>query len=109
MLRFAVSIAVAAVTVLSPYTGTLAVASADQTDLPFTGLKNSNGVAVTAGGDVYVTDAGNRRVLKLAAGSATQTELPSPACKISRASRSTAQARFTSRTSPTAIPASEKW
>jgi streptogramin lyase len=47
-----------------------------QTVLPFTGLKDPTGVAVDAEGNVYVTDAGNRRVLKLAAGSGSQTVLP---------------------------------
>jgi serine/threonine-protein kinase len=31
---------------------------------------------VDSAGNLYVTDAGNKRVLKLAAGSSTQTELP---------------------------------
>lgn len=47
-----------------------------QTVLPFTGLKDPTGVAVDAEGNVYITDAGNRRVLKLAAGSGSQTVLP---------------------------------
>jgi serine/threonine protein kinase, bacterial len=46
------------------------------TVLPFTSLQGPVGVAVNAAGDVYVTDARNNRVLKLAAGSSTQTELP---------------------------------
>ena len=50
--------------------------SAEQTDLPLTGLKDPNGVAVDADGDVYITDAGNRRVLKLAPGSTSHTVLP---------------------------------
>jgi serine/threonine-protein kinase len=33
--------------------------------LPFTGLNFPNGVAVDAAGNLYVTDAGNNRVLKL--------------------------------------------
>ncbi|OBG33295.1 hypothetical protein A5673_24015 [Mycobacterium sp. E3198] len=44
--------------------------------LPFTGLKNPEEVAVDAQGDVYVTDSGNNRVLKLAAGSTNQTVVP---------------------------------
>jgi len=36
-------------------------------------FKLPHGVAVDAAGDVYVTDGGNDRVLKLAAGSSTQT------------------------------------
>ena len=43
--------------------------------LPFTGLKWPSGVAVDAAGDLYVTDAGNNRVVRLAAGSSTQTVL----------------------------------
>jgi DNA-binding beta-propeller fold protein YncE len=50
--------------------------------LPFTGLYVPVGVAVDAAGDVYVAETGNlaetgnSRVLKLAAGSATQSVLP---------------------------------
>lgn len=44
--------------------------------LPFTGLNNPAGVAVDTAGSVYVADEGNKRVVKLAAGSSTQTELP---------------------------------
>jgi serine/threonine-protein kinase len=44
--------------------------------LPFTGLSVPVGVAVDAAGDLYVTDAGNNRVLELAAGSATQALPP---------------------------------
>ena len=44
--------------------------SADQTTLPFTGLKYPWGVAVDAQGAVYVTDNGDNRVLRLPAGSA---------------------------------------
>lgn len=47
-----------------------------QSDVPLAGLKDPNAVAVDAAGAIYVTDAGNRRVLKLAAGSTSQTELP---------------------------------
>jgi sugar lactone lactonase YvrE len=43
--------------------------------LPFTGLSYPSGVAVTAGGDVYLTDTGNDRVLKLPAGSNAQSVL----------------------------------
>ncbi len=47
-----------------------------QVVLPFTGLHNPERVVVDAKGDVYVTDTGNNRVLKLAAGSTTQTLVP---------------------------------
>lgn len=35
---------------------------------PFTGLNSPDGVAVNAAGDIYVTDEGNNRALKLPAG-----------------------------------------
>jgi serine/threonine-protein kinase len=44
--------------------------------LPFTGLAQPEGVAVDTAGNVYVTDTGNNRVLRLAAGSSTQSVLP---------------------------------
>ncbi|MGA7054271.1 MAG: serine/threonine-protein kinase PknD [Mycobacterium sp.] len=44
--------------------------------LPFIGLDNPEEVAVDSKGDVYVTDSGNNRVLKLAAGSTSQTVVP---------------------------------
>jgi serine/threonine protein kinase, bacterial len=43
--------------------------------LPFTGLNQPCAVAVDTAGDLYVIDSGNNRVLKLAAGSSTQTVL----------------------------------
>jgi serine/threonine protein kinase, bacterial len=46
------------------------------TNLPFTGLQHPSGVAVDSTGAVYVTDSGNNRILKLAAGSTTPTVLP---------------------------------
>ena len=39
-----------------------------QTVLPFAGLNNPRGVAVDSAGNLYVTDPGNNRVVKLAAG-----------------------------------------
>ena len=39
-----------------------------QTVLPFAGLNNPSGVAVDSDGNLYVTDPGNNRVVKLAAG-----------------------------------------
>ena len=47
-----------------------------QIALPFTGLNNPSGVAVDSAGNLYVTDNGNNRVLRLAAGSTTQSVLP---------------------------------
>ena len=44
--------------------------------LPFTDLRVPHGVAVDAAGNVYVTDSHTNPVLKLAAGSNTQTVLP---------------------------------
>lgn len=44
--------------------------------LPFSGLNEPSGVAADEGGAVYVTDPLNHRVLKLEAGSGTQTVLP---------------------------------
>jgi hypothetical protein len=43
---------------------------------PFTGLNFPYGITVSTAGDVFVTDSGNGRVLKLPAGSDTQVELP---------------------------------
>ncbi|WP_373281175.1 serine/threonine-protein kinase PknD [Nocardia araoensis] len=47
-----------------------------QTSLPFTGVSLPTGVAVDMAGNVYVTDMGSDRVLKLAAGASTPTALP---------------------------------
>ena len=51
-----------------------------QTPLPFTGLDTPEGVAVDTAGNLYVADLGNTgnhgRVVKLAAGSSTQTVMP---------------------------------
>ena len=63
----------------------LAPGSNTPTVLPFTGLDlfddgvidgSTAGVAVDAAGNVYVADSGHGRVVKLAAGSSTQTVLP---------------------------------
>ncbi|MBF6228839.1 protein kinase [Nocardia abscessus] len=47
-----------------------------QTALPFPGVSLPTGVAVDMAGSVYVTDMGNDRVVKLAAGASTPTALP---------------------------------
>ena len=47
-----------------------------QIALPFTGLNNPTGAAVDSAGNLYVTDNGHNRVLRLAAGSTTQSVLP---------------------------------
>ena len=46
--------------------------------LPFTGLNDPGSVAVDTAGNVYVADKMNHRVVKLEAGSSTQTVLPFP-------------------------------
>lgn len=52
------------------------VPASRQIALPFTGLHAPRGVAVDTAGNVYVSDIRNNRVVKLAAGATTQTELP---------------------------------
>ena len=47
----------------------LASGSNTQTVLPFGSLTGAQGLAVDTAGNVYVADGGNRRVLKLPAGS----------------------------------------
>jgi serine/threonine protein kinase, bacterial len=56
-------------------TQTAQPAYGSQVTLPFTGLNTPDGVAVDTAGSIYVTDGGNR-VVKLAAGSSTQSVLP---------------------------------
>jgi DNA-binding beta-propeller fold protein YncE len=60
----------------SPHNGQLPANREREFALPFTGLHEPRGVAVDAAGNVYVADSANNRVLKLAAGSSTQTVLP---------------------------------
>ncbi len=52
------------------------VPSARQTALPFNGLTYPDSVAVGAGGDVYVADTRDNRVVEVAAGSEAQRVLP---------------------------------
>jgi len=52
------------------------VSYASPVELPFTGLNYPAGVAVDTAGDVYITEAGHNRVLKLPAGSNTPVVLP---------------------------------
>ncbi|WP_329408199.1 serine/threonine-protein kinase PknD [Nocardia vinacea] len=47
-----------------------------QTALPFTDVTLPTGVTVDTAGNVYITDMGNDRVMKLAAGASTPTPLP---------------------------------
>ncbi|WP_433622636.1 serine/threonine-protein kinase PknD [Nocardia sp. CA-120079] len=54
----------------------IAPAYSSQISLPFTGVSLPTGVAADAAGNVYVTDMGNDRVVKLAAGASTATPLP---------------------------------
>ncbi len=64
------------ITLPTSQTQTARPAYGPQVTLPFTGLNGPRGVAVDAAGDLYVVDAGNIRVLKLAAGSSSQDVLP---------------------------------
>ncbi|MFX0579189.1 serine/threonine-protein kinase PknD [Nocardia nepalensis] len=54
----------------------IAGAYSPQTPLPFTGVTLPTGVAVDTAGNVYVTDMGSDRVMKLAAGASAPTPLP---------------------------------
>ncbi|WP_330256152.1 serine/threonine-protein kinase PknD [Nocardia sp. NBC_00565] len=54
----------------------IASAYSSQIPLPFTGVSLPTDVAVDTAGNVYVTDMGNDRVVKLAAGASTSTPLP---------------------------------
>ncbi|WP_084028198.1 NHL repeat-containing protein [Mycobacterium avium] len=72
---FVVVAGVVAILLVSPTPGS-ASPSSRQVVLPFTGLNHPNSVTVDSGGNVYVADHSNNRVLKLAAGATTQTELP---------------------------------
>ncbi|MFE7802130.1 serine/threonine-protein kinase PknD [Nocardia sp. NPDC057440] len=54
----------------------IAPAYSSQTPLPFTGVSLPTDVAVDTAGNVYVTDMGNDRVVKLAAGASAPTPLP---------------------------------
>ncbi|WP_406272710.1 serine/threonine-protein kinase PknD [Nocardia sp. NBC_00881] len=54
----------------------IAPAYPSQTPLSFTGVSLPTDVAVDTAGNVYVTDMGNDRVVRLAAGASTSTSLP---------------------------------
>jgi serine/threonine-protein kinase len=50
--------------------------ASNPTPLPFTDLKQPTGVAVDAGGNLYITDFGSNRVLKLSPGASSPFILP---------------------------------
>jgi serine/threonine-protein kinase len=60
----------------SQSSSTSQASNAPQVVLPFTGLNLPNAVAVDTAGAVYVSDRGNNRVVKLAAGASTESVLP---------------------------------
>ena len=72
--KVALIAAMVVILAIAGITGYLLWPQSEQT-LPFTGLPSPAGVAVDPAGNLYVTDTGNKRVLKLAAGSSTQTVL----------------------------------
>ncbi|MGV9821643.1 serine/threonine-protein kinase PknD [Nocardia xishanensis] len=89
LLAAAVAVVVVAVSVVAVVLGvqresggggtsptSIAAGYSSQIPLPFTGISLPTGVAVDAAGNVYVTDMGSDRVLKLAAGASTPTPLP---------------------------------
>jgi serine/threonine protein kinase, bacterial len=76
-------------------------AGGSTTVVPLNGLDGPGSIAVDNAGSLYAVDNPNRRVLKLAAGSATPTVLPFTDLNDPGAPRSTAQATSTS---STAIP-----
>ncbi|HTQ19236.1 hypothetical protein [Mycobacterium sp.] len=56
----------------------LAAGATSQTVLPFTGLNYPRGVTVGDAANLYVSDTGNNRVLKLAAGATIRAAVHRP-------------------------------
>jgi streptogramin lyase len=89
-ITFAAIIAIIGITAIivlvrdAAHNAQLRVARERQLALPFTGLKNPHGVAVDRAGNVYVSDIGTNRVLKLGTGASTQTVLPFTGLDLSR-------------------------
>ena len=54
----------------------MAAGASTPTMLPITGLKDPQGLAVGAAGDVYIVDWGNKWVVMLSVGASTPTPLP---------------------------------
>ncbi|GAB3020764.1 serine/threonine-protein kinase PknD [Mycobacterium bourgelatii] len=75
---FAIAAAGIVVAAVAAFIGLTSIDSKKRTQvvLPFAGLSGPAGLAVSAKGDVYVVDAGNNRVLKLAVGSTNQIVEP---------------------------------